>query len=252
MKKILTTLACGAILAVTANADFAKFEMGGGVWNQTPDGTLSYTDSGATAIYTSNKKEDGSAYLWMLIKHPIPIVPNLRLEYTNIKDKGIATGTFEDFVAPANTTASLELTQYDVIPYYNILDNTMWTTLDIGIDLKVQETDYQAKGVTIDGVLNQNYDDSATAVIPMIYARVRVELPLNIGVEADGKYVTYDGSTIYDMRAKVDYTFDFVPIVKPAIEVGYRVQKFDITSDDDKTKMDMEFSGVYAGLMLRF
>ena len=54
------------------------------------------------------------------------------------------------------------------------------------------------------------------------------------------------------MRAKVDYTFDFVPVVQPAIEVGYRVQKFDVTSDDDKTKMDMEFSGVYAGLMLRF
>ena len=252
MKKILTTLAVGTMLATVASADMARFEMGGGVWNQTPEGFLSYTDSGATATYTSNKKEDGSAYLWMLIKHPIPIVPNLRLEYTNIKDNGIAIGKFEDFEAPANTTASLELTQYDVIPYYNILDNTMWTTLDIGIDLKVQETNYQAKGVTIDSVINQNYDDSETVVIPMLYARVRVELPLNIGVEADGKYVTYDGSTIYDMRAKVDYTFDFVPVVQPAIEVGYRVQKFDVTSDDDKTKMDMEFSGVYAGLMLRF
>ena len=252
MKKILTTLVCGAILATTVSADIARFEMGGGVWNQTPEGFLSYTDAGATGKYTSNKKEDGSAYLWMLIKHPIPIVPNLRLEYTNIKDKGVVTGTFKDFDAPTDTTGSLELTQYDVIPYYNILDNTMWTTLDIGIDLKVQETNYQAKGVTIDSVINQNYDDSETVVIPMVYARVRVELPLNIGVEADGKYVTYDGSTIYDVRAKVDYTFDFVPVVQPAIEVGYRVQKFDVTSDDDKTKMDMEFSGVYAGLMLRF
>ena len=252
MKKILTTLVCGTMLATVASADMAKFEMGGGVWNQTPEGFLSYTDGATTGKYTSNKKEDGSAYLWMLIKHPIPIVPNLRLEYTNIEDKGVVTGTFKDFDAPTSTTGSLELTQYDVIPYYNILDNTMWTTLDIGIDLKVQETNYQAKGVTIDGVINQNYDDSETVVIPMVYARVRVELPLNIGVEADGKYVTYDGSTIYDMRAKVDYTFDFVPVVQPAIEVGYRVQKFDITSSDDKTKMDMEFSGVYAGLMLRF
>jgi len=254
MKKILTTLAVAATLTTVANADFARVEMGGGVWNQTPEGFLSYTDAGATGKYTSNKKEDGSAYLWMLIKHPIPIVPNLRLEYTNIKDNGIVTGKFEDFDAPANTTASLELTQYDVIPYYNILDNTMWTTLDIGIDLKVQETNYQAKGVTIDGVINQNYNDSETVVIPMVYARVRVELPLNIGVEADGKYITYDGSTIYDMRAKIDYTFDFVPVVQPAIEVGYRVQKFDIENEDgdETTKMDMEFSGVYAGLMLRF
>jgi hypothetical protein len=34
--------------------------------------------------------------------------------------------------------------------------------------------------------------------------------------------------------------------------VGYRVQKFDLSSDDDKTKMNMKFAGFYAGLMLRF
>ncbi len=256
MRKILTTLACGAMLATAANADMARFEMGGGVWNQNPTGILSYTDSGATGTYTSDEKEDSGAYLWMLIKHPIPIVPNIRLEYTNIKDTGVVSGVgFEDFIIPATTTGSLELTQLDVIPYYNILDNTAWTTLDLGIDLKVQKTTFEAADVQIDGIPNQNYSDSATVVIPMVYARVRVEIPgTDIGLEADGKYVTYDGSTISDYRAKVDYTMSFIPVIQPAIEVGYRVQKFDIENEDgaETTKMDMEFSGVYAGLMLRF
>jgi len=255
MKKTLTTLAIGAMLTTAANADFARVEMGGGVWNQNPSGILSYTDSGATGTYTSDEKEDSSAYLWMLIKHPIPIIPNIRLEYTNIKDTGVIDGDFKDFELGglATTTGSLELTQYDIIPYYNILDNTAWTTLDLGIDFKVQNTTYSADDVEEVPGITTNYSDSEIVVIPMVYARVRVEIPgTDIGLEADGKYITYDGSTISDYRAKVDYTMSFVPVVQPAIEVGYRVQKFDVTSDDDKTKMDMEFSGVYAGLMVRF
>ena len=259
MKKILTTLACGAILATTASADMARLEMGAGVWNQTPTGIMSYTDSlGVTGAYTSDEKEDSTGYVWMLIKHPIPIVPNLRLEYTNLKDTGIIDGSFEAFELPGTSptvAGSLELTQFDVIPYYNILDNTAWTTLDIGIDFKVQKTTFEAEDVEVGGV-TENYSDSETIVIPMAYARVRVEIPgTDIGLEADGKYITYDGSTISDFRAKVDYTLSFIPVIQPAIEIGYRVQKFDITVDEDdssESKMDMEFSGVYAGLMLRF
>ena len=262
MKKILTTLALTATLFNSLNADMGRIEMGAGMWKQTPTGTMSYTDpdTGVTGLYTSDKKEDSTAYVWMLIKHPIPIVPNIRLEYTSVKDTGIVSGKFKDFDVPViipgtmpTTTASIEMTQYDVIPYYNILDNTLWTTLDIGVDLKIQETSYKAKGVEIDGIANQNYEDSVTVVIPLAYARVRVEIPVtNIGLEADVKYISYDGSTISDIRVKVDYTLAFIPVVQPAIEVGYRVQKFDLTSDDDATKMDMEFSGMYAGLMLRF
>lgn len=257
MKKIITTLATTAILTSVASADIARVEMGAGMWNQTPNGTMSYTKSGtATGNYTSDKKEDSSAYVWMLIKHPIPILPNLRLEYANIKDTGLVTGSFKDFDVPVGSTpGSIEMTQFDIIPYYNLLDNTAWTTIDVGLDLKVQSTKYKVDGVTVNGVANSNYEDTKTIVIPLVYARARVEIPgTNIGLETDAKYVTYDGSTIYDVRAKVDYTLDFIPVIQPAIEVGYRVQKFDLTYEDgaDKTMMNLDFSGVYAGLMLRF
>ncbi|MDD3060046.1 MAG: TIGR04219 family outer membrane beta-barrel protein, partial [Sulfurimonas sp.] len=140
-----------------------------------------------------------------------------------------------------------------IIPYYNILDNTGWTTLDIGLDAKVVSLDYAAQGVTIGTLASQNYSDSVTIVVPMAYLRARVEIPAtNIGLEADAKYVTYDGSTISDMRAKVDYTLDFFPVVQPALEIGYRTQKIDIASSDVKSVINIEYSGLYAGLMLRF
>jgi outer membrane protein len=92
-----------------------------------------------------------------------------------------------------------------------------------------------------------------TFALPLLYARARVEIPsTDIGLEADIKYITTGDSTVYDARAKVDYTLDFVPVIQPALEVGYRAQKIDIDESGVDAKLDIEFSGFYAGLMLRF
>jgi len=257
MKKLLSTIACGAILATTASADFARVEMGAGAWMNTPSGTLSYNaTTGVDGVYTSEKKDETSGYFWMLVKHPIPVLPNIRLEYTSIEDNGLATGKFDGFTAPnTGVPASLKMKQYDIIPYYNILDNTAWITLDLGLDIKVIDTTYKASGVQLAGttVSTGSYEDSSTVPIPLLYVRGRVEIPAtNIGFEADVKYITYNKNTVSDIRIKADYTLDFVPVVQPALEVGYRMQKFDLSSDDDKTKTNLDFSGVYVGLMLRF
>lgn len=257
MKKLLTALTCGVLFASVASADFARVEMGVGAWAQQPSGEMSYRGSlSAKGSYASDEEAETNAYAWILIKHPIPILPNLRVEYANVKDSGVITGSFKDFTVPgASTTGSLELTEYDIIPYYNILDNTAWITLDLGVDLKILNTEYKAKGVTINGSGIEDYDDTISLVLPLVYVRGRVEIPgTDIGLEVDGKYITYDNSTIYDARAKVDYTLGFVPVVQPAVELGYRVQKFDIQYEDgaDKTNMNIDFSGFYAGVMLRF
>ena len=251
MKKILTTLVCGAILAATASADIARLEMGAGSWQQTPSGGGTVSDSFSLleldGTYASAKKESSEMYLWMLVKHPIPILPNIRLEYVSIADEGISDGSVNGSPDGEYPT-TIDMTQYDIIPYYNILDNTGWITLDLGLDLKVIQSEALTTGLSgLD--TSYSYDDST--VIPLLYVRTRVEIPAtSIGFEADVKYITDGDSTVYDVRAKVDYTLDFIPVVQPAIEVGYRVQKFDI--DDDDTQVDLEYSGVYAGLMLRF
>ena len=252
MKKILTTLACGAILAATANADMARVEMGVGAWKQTPSGIMSYTEAGLlTGDYTSDEKETTEGYVWMLIKHPIPVLPNIRLEYVSLEDSGIVEGKFKDFEVPGGLTTTLnyDMKQYDIIPYYNILDNTGWMTLDLGLDIKIVDTSY-----VVAPVVGYTGDDgSETIVIPLVYVRGRVEIPsTDIGLEADIKYITTGDATVYDIRAKIDYTLSFIPVVQPAIEVGYRAQKMDIAEGDSGAKMDMKYEGVYAGLMVRF
>jgi len=267
MKKMLTTLATLATLSTTAlNADFVRVEMGGGMWNQTSKGYFQYEKKGvatfpglgssgtATATDTSQEVEKPNGYFWAYIKHPIPIVPNLRVEYSKIESEGILTVTGELYGMKADSApvpTNLELTQTEVIPYYNLLDNTFWLTLDLGIDVKLIH--YEASGgdgSTVD------YDESGDIPLPLVYVRARVQPPLtNFGIEAVLKYISDGGdNTVSDMLIKADYTLDFIPIIQPGLEVGYRVMSMDsdITDGDTRTIIDYDFAGVYGGLMLRF
>ncbi|MCW8894613.1 MAG: TIGR04219 family outer membrane beta-barrel protein [Sulfurimonas sp.] len=252
MKNFLTTLTCASLLATAAIADITRVEMGAGAWMQDVKGSASYSDAGADGSYTSSEKDKTQPYVWALVKHPVPLVPNLRLEYVSLEDSGIATGEFKDFDVTGSANMAYDMKQYDIIPYYNILDNTFWVTLDLGLDIKVIDLSYDVTPIgaaTIAG----DVSGSETIAIPLLYVRARTEIPTtNIGLEADIKYVKAGDSTVYDVRAKLDYTLDFMPVIQPAIELGYRMQKIDIDESDADATVDLEFSGAYVGLMLRF
>ena len=258
MKKILLNLTFATLLTSVLHADMGRLEVGIGSWQQTPSGDLSYEEYGLYGKDTSREEQTNEAYVWMLIKHPIPILPNLRVEYSHVKNEGTATGSFENFSVFPGTTAntSLELTELDVVPYYNILDNTAWITLDLGVDFKIIESTYEANNVKLFGFINtpMTYTDESTTVIPLAYLRTRVEIPkTGFGIEGDVKYITYSGSTIYDVRAKVDYTFDTGLPVDIGFEVGYRIKNMQIDDEEaSSTNTNLDFRGVYAGVMFRY
>jgi len=250
MKKIATTfLLLGAFLS-SANADVTRVEAGLGLWSQDSSGKLSYSDYGANGRYNSSEPNESSMYFWASIKHPVPIIPNLRLEYATVEDSGVGFGRFKDFnIVGAPTKMDYKMKQYDIIPYYNILDNTAWTTLDLGVDVKIVEASLEASP---NGLGFNGYKKKETFALPLLYLRARVEIPAtNVGFESDVKYVSYRSDSVYDIRVKVDYTFNISPAVQPAIEFGYRIQNIDV---DEVNNLDAElkFSGFFGGLMLRF
>jgi outer membrane protein len=156
------------------------------------------------------------------------LVPNLRVEYVTA------------------TAGVMEFSQIDVIPYYNILDNTGWITLDIGLDIKMIDLTLDTDWGSI------STSDADSLALPLAYARTRFQLPLSgLGAEVDAKAVSYADNTIYDVRAKIDYTLDITPVIQPGIELGYRIQKIE-TDELLPIDLDIEFSGIYAGAMLRF
>ncbi len=253
MKKKLIVATLAALSSGIAQADFLRIEAGAGIWQSEPSGTITYKVSGNSDTLSASDQlgyqEENISYLWLNVKHPIPLLPNVRLEYVTPNFEGNTKKGFtwagDNYTI--NTNSKLELQQTDIVLYYNLLDNTFWATLDLGLDLKLIDYSYELRNAS------NAYSDSGNLPIPMLYARTRAQIPMTgIGLEADIKFIGYGDTQLYDFRAKVDYTFDFVPVIQPAIELGYRTQKFKIDEDGEDTKVDFEFSGIYGGVMLRF
>ena len=257
---IIKTVATATLLATTAQADFVRVEVGGGIWQQTPKGYAIRTDSdGALKLngtYRSDEEKVTDNYVWAFVKHPVPIIPNLRLEYASITDKGQTEGKVNGLSIPKGKRAAttIDTKQFDLIPYYNILDNTFWINIDLGVDIKVIKSDVSVGAVSSGVPLVpdfKGYSSSDTTVVPLVYGRGRIEIPTtDIALEANVKAITDGTNTLYDVAAKVDYTFDFTPAIQPALEVGYRVEKIKV--DDGSTQVDLQYAGPYAGFMLRF
>ena len=257
MKKIATSLIALSTLTTILSADFVRVEMGAGTWMQTPSGTIKGTtngEGGSLITYTDTSKEDSENqnYAWAYIKHPLPILPNLRLDYATLASVGTAqlSGQMLGFTVQdtGNTPTSLDITQYDITPYYNLLDNTFWVSVDVGVDIRFMTTDYVVGG--------NKLVDNESLVLPLLYSRLRTEVPFTgLGVEAVIKWISDGGdNTISDMFIKADYTFDISPIVQPGLEIGYRVMSMQsyVDNGDDTSDIDLTFEGLYVGGMLRF
>jgi len=256
MKKTKILLSTMAMLLIgsTLNADFLKVETGIGDWIQESEGKTTYNKGSLSGEDNIIKNTEDKFYFWVHIKHPIPVVPNLRVEYASTEYKGKVSGSLEDFSVPSGETSNskLYMKQYDIIPYYNLLDSFN-TTIDAGLDLKIIESDYTAEEIVVGGTtVFSGYKDKSTTLVPLGYVRGRFDIPTTgIGIEGDIKYITYAGNSISDIRIKMDYTLDLTGILDPGIEVGYRYQNFNL-DDGDGLKSDITFSGIYVGATFKY
>jgi hypothetical protein len=66
---------------------------------------------------------------------------------------------------------------------------------------------------------------------------------------------------VYDIRLKADYTLDLIPLFKPGLELGYRIERIKVEGDQSdiiapiisgKTDSDVTFSGLYGGVTVQF
>ena len=254
MSKFLSGLLLAGMMGASAQADVVRVEVGAGVWQNELAGTL--TSGTLLDQVTSDKlgyDKESKGYAWVNIKHPIPILPNLRLEYAAVDFSGTATDsfTYKDQPYTASATSDITLDQIDAIMYYNILDNTAWTTLDLGLDIKLVDAQ-----INVADSLGANaVSEKETLPIPMAYGRLRFEVPgVDLGVEGSMKYVSYKSSKVMDYSVKADYTLTDVLPVDIGLEVGYRFQQFDIDGSDFSidTTADLEVDGIFAGATIKF
>jgi outer membrane protein len=244
-KQFLKTLLLVVIGASgAAQADVLGWRVGANLWQQQFEGDVASGGASIDLEDDLNYDDESGASYYAQFEHPIPLLPNIMVQYTDLEADatGFVDGIeFDGVVYEGDVSSSMDLTHTDFTLYYEILDN--WVNLDVGVTGRwfddgieiLDQTSQQSGSIDIDHV------------VPMFYGHARFDLPfsgLSLGIE--GNYISYNDDTLYDTKLNLGYTFAF----GLGIEAGYRYMDFEY--DDDDEVADVTIDGVYGGLYWDF
>ncbi|GAA6166459.1 TIGR04219 family outer membrane beta-barrel protein [Sessilibacter corallicola] len=247
MKKQLLISALGlAALSPVLHADTLGIYAGVGSWNPEYSGDIGRS---GLDIEDLGFDDDDYSFAYIALEHPIPILPNIKLQRTEMDTDEVATLTetfeFDDITFDVNETVAteLDLTHTDAIFYYEVLDNVV--SLDLGLNIRTFDGEATVAGETT-GVESIDIDAS----VPMGYAKIQFDLPFTgFYVGADANYVTFEGSTLSDFTVKGGYAYESV--IDLGVEVGYRSINLELDDLDD-FDTDITIDGIYAALTFHF
>jgi outer membrane protein len=225
MKKALLTLCAGSVMASAST--LLGFGVEADYYSPETKGDFRYTDNGITTATRFNGDSDSSYQVGLYLEHPIPILPNIRADFTpetSFVGENLA-GTGSNMV---------KFSQIDTTLYYEILDNVV--DLDIGLTGKFVDGE-------VTGAVNQSFD----VIIPMLYVAAGVKIPaLPIRLDADLKYVGYSGNSISDMRIKAAWEI-FAGLEAVA---GYRYESLKL--DENDIYSTLKIQGPFVGIGYHF
>jgi len=232
-------------------ADVLGVELGVGGWAYDISGTVRYqTKDSANNIDVNQDlgyNDDSLGYIYAVLEHPVPVLPNIRIGYSNIDSN--ANGTLRNtvvyggitFPANENVHSAVDLKQTDITLYYEVLDNVV--SLDLGLNAKYIDSKAEITGET-----SGSESANVSGWVPMLYAAVGGDLPFTgLAVNAGGSLTQYQDSKFYDYSISARYTSPW----RIGVDIGYRAIKLDL-DDFDNSYADVEFDGPYAGLHLAF
>lgn len=240
---LLTLLFVGGAQADTLFGMYA----GAGTWQQGYSGEVA---SGVDAVDVEDDldlEDQSNNVFYLALEHGLPVLPNLRVNYTDVSTTGAnaltRTISFrgETFTVNEDVRSELELAQADVVAYYELLDNVV--SLDVGLAARWVDGDVE---VASDTVLARA---EFQGVLPMLYGRVRADLPLTglwVGAEAMG--LAYDGHQFIDANAQVGWE----SAIGLGAELGWRALNLELDSFDDIDSAEVDISGPYAAVNFHF
>ena len=187
-----------------------------------------------TAASDQDLKRKGAAQLSLAIEHPVPLIPNAKIRYVNLKTQT------ENEVA-GQPVYDINMDHADFILYYEILDNI------VNADVGVGATTLNGHVTTL--ALSKTDIDKT---VPVIYATAGAKLPFT-GLSAKGEvlYSNFNDAKITDAQAELQYNFIDNLLVDVGLKAGYRI--LDIKLDDyEKNDLKFNFKGPYIGLDIHF
>lgn len=243
MKKIVLS---AALIASFASADFIGLNVGAAYWGTKTTGDFQYKGSQVDLERDLNYGDTTSSnFIWASFEHPVPVLPNIKIQHTMLDDSATSTATFQfdNKNYTGSVQSSYNLDQTDFILYYEILDN--WVSLDLGANFKYLDGNVQVRdSANIVGASNKDFQ----VVIPMLYTKAQFEIPTTgFSIETDLSYIGYSGSQFYDFKAGLSYETSY----GLGLTAGYRAERIKIDDISD-VNADMKIDGMYAGMFFHF
>lgn len=184
---------------------------------------------------------DTNANLNAYFEHPVPLLPNVRLNYTRIEQSGRGEVSTQYDLVSGEVDSDLELTQFDVTLYYEVLDN--WVNLDLGLTARNLDGELTIQETALGGEVTQTEVDG---VMPMGYVAARFDLPLTgVSVGGEANLISFDGDSVYDYNAYGQYEVSLLQL-----RAGYRQISIDYEDSDDR--LDIELGGPFVSAGLTF
>ncbi len=263
MKKfsiVLAGLVCGVNFA---SADFLSLSAGVGYEQQNIDG---YVKNGNTINYFGEHTPYGgnvgylglddktNPYVWAKLIHPIPVLPNIKFQYTKYSSTGhsnyVAGGIkiFDDVSIPlaiTNASTKMDINSYDITAFYEFKPVVADIEAGFGADI------WQGNTKIYDNTANKEIvNQDFTVVLPYLYAHVETMQIFGFSAIANVKWAKAGDNHHYDYSGALKYTLDIFGPVNPFIKVGYRYKEAYGVDGDTTTKL--QYKGAFAEIGAKF
>lgn len=245
-RQMIALVASALLAAPLAQADVIGLGASVNYWDSDLSGTAEKNGDTVDIDRALRLDGDSSANASLYLEHPLPLLPNLRLNYTVLDFSGrgrLGASGFDTVPAGVDVRSDLDLEQLDLTLYYEILDN--WVNLDLGLTVRNFSGDLDVRQLP-GGAGAAVSRTSVDAVLPMVYLAARVDLPLTgVSLGGEGNLVSYSGDSIRDYNVYAQY--QWTPL---QLQAGYRQLSLDYEDGDDL--LDIELDGPFVSIGVSF
>jgi len=270
MKKLSIALITAGLVSF-ASADFLSLSAGAGYEQQNIDGYVKIND---TVNYFGKKDvipggntgafgldDETNPYVWVKFIHPIPLIPNVKLQYTKYDSTGksnwIAGNNVEIFgdvsisTGISNATTTQTIDSYDLTLFYEFKPVVVDLEAGFGLDIWKGHTKIYGTG-SVGGISQTKtwVDSDWTVVLPYLYAHAETMQVFGFSALADIKYAKAGDNHHYDYQGAVKYTIDIPGPVNPFVKAGYRYKEAYGVDGDNETLL--KFKGLFVEIGAKF
>lgn len=149
------------------------------------------------------------------------------------------------FTANTNVSSDVEIKLYDIgLTWYLINTAATPVKFKLGPELAIKIADADVSMTDLATGIKE--EASGIAPIPTLGLRSQLALGDMFGIVARAGYITYNGNSFLDAEAQLEFS----PVPMVGIYAGYRL--FDIKVDENDIFLDLQFSGPFLGMVVRF